>query len=497
MSLYQRLALSLSIVFILIISVVVCWTGSIHQQSKQHAEQELHLDLATHLVNDNPLLAEGVYDYEGLANLFHTLMVLGPAFEFYYLDPEGHILTYSADPDKIKREKIAVDPIRTLIDKRGPLPILGEDPRHPTNKKIFSAAPVYKDQQLQGYLYMIIGGENADTAFSRVSQHERLLNMASVAIASVLFLLFVLLLLFRAFTHPLKALCRAVEKVNHDNLAHVQLSLPTYESSGHNEVSSLSRAFEKMLDKIQTQYQQLQLIDQHRRVLLADLSHDLRTPLANLQGYVETLSLRRDNLTNDEHQAFLDICLKNANNLKKLIDQIFELAYLEGDHVTIQKEVFPLGELLQDVMAKFTLHANSRDVSLHIEPLAKDYLVQTDIGKVERVLTNLIDNAIRHTPKNGKVTVSVSVAPSNSQSIRVNITDNGVGISQQEIAYIFDARYRATNTLEDKQSHAGLGLAICKKLIQLLNSDLTVKSELGKGTCFSFELNVAKDTSPA
>ncbi|MFT5674720.1 MAG: hypothetical protein ACI808_000644, partial [Paraglaciecola sp.] len=94
---YQRLALSLVAVFMLVLAGFFWATGQLQSQTKQEAEQKLHLDLAKHLVADNPLLQEGVYDYEALKNLFHTLMILGPSFEFYYLDAQGNILTYSAE----------------------------------------------------------------------------------------------------------------------------------------------------------------------------------------------------------------------------------------------------------------------------------------------------------------------------------------------------------------------------------------------------------------
>ena len=110
------------------------------------------------------------------------------------------------------------------------------------------------------------------------------------------------------------------------------------------------------------------------------------------------------------------------------------------------------------------------------------------------MLTNLIANAIRHTPQKGKIDLAVAI---HNDKLRVDIRDTGVGISDKEIAFIFDARYQASNTEKDTCSHAGLGLAICQKLMALLNSDLTVESKLGKGTCFSFELTLVNSNALA
>jgi signal transduction histidine kinase len=183
--------------------------------------------------------------------------------------------------------------------------------------------------------------------------------------------------------------------------------------------------------------------------------------------------------------------MRNTNNLKRLIDQIFELAYLEGDQVTVQYEPFSLVDLLFDITAKFELNATKKGVKLEVKPLLTNDLVFADIGKLERVLTNLIENAIRHTEEDGVITLSINTTDAQNNRLIVNVRDTGTGINRNEIAHIFDARYRASNAQEDKSTHVGLGLAISQKLVGLLNSELTVESELGKGTCFSFSVPLA------
>ena len=173
-SLYQRLAFTLCIAFMLMASLLVWWSNSLVQQSKYQAEQKLHLNLAEHLAHDNPLLQDGVYDKPALENLFHTLMLLGPAFEFYFLDAKGNILTYSADANKIKRKSVSLIPLKALIANPNKMPIFGDDPRGLHTKKIFSASPVYQDELLQGYLYIIIGGEIYDSMFSQVQADKDL-----------------------------------------------------------------------------------------------------------------------------------------------------------------------------------------------------------------------------------------------------------------------------------------------------------------------------------
>ena len=152
LSLYHRLSLSLLVVFIAIISVFYIWAQQLEQKTRYESEQNLHLSLAASLARDNPLLQQGVYDHKALENLFHTLMVMGPAFEFYFVDPEGVIITHSITPTLIKRTKIDLLPLIQLTQNQASLPIYGDDPQHLSRKKIFSAAPVFNGNSLQGPL---------------------------------------------------------------------------------------------------------------------------------------------------------------------------------------------------------------------------------------------------------------------------------------------------------------------------------------------------------
>lgn len=488
---YQRLSFSVVVVMMCVMLGLFWLIGQLQTQTKLEAEQKLHLGLAQHLLLDAPLLEQGNYDVEALAGLFHNLMILGPSFEFYYLDPQGKILAYSADPQKIQRQYVDLAPILQIIAGETALPLVGDDPRQQARQKIFSAAPVYRKEQLQGYLYVIIGGEIYDSILANIQNNHKMQELALFMVAGLIFLLVMTLVLFKYFTKPLQLLSEDMETICAADFKREQIpaNLAKWDKTSHNEVHRLGMSFTKMLRHIDKQFSTLQQIDDQRRVLLADLSHDLRTPLASLQGYIETLALNPDTLSVADRTRFIDISLKNAKNLKHLIDQIFELTYLESGQVTLNQESFPLGELLHDVTAKFALQAEHKNIDISLQKMPFDYRVFADIGKLERVLTNLIDNAIRHTPQDGQI--SVQVVPQ-KDSLRVNIKDSGIGISDKELAFIFDARYQASNSAKDNTLHSGLGLAISCKLMALLDSKLTVESQLGQGTCFSFELKMAK-----
>lgn len=493
-SLYQRLALTLCAAFIIMASLLVAWSNSLVQQSKYQAEQKLHVSLAEHLANDNPLLQDGVYDKPALENLFHTLMLLGPAFEFYFLDAQGNILTYSADPAKIKRKTVSLIPLKQLIANPQQVPVFGDDPRGFSNKKIFSASPVYQGDLLQGYLYIIIGGEIYDSIFSQVQGDKDLQKYGAFVIASLLLLLLVLLAVFHYFTQPVRELARQMQALKAVQYDQTKVQLKQWGSvSNHsidyNEVHFLGATFNDMVIQINQQFSLLTENDRIRRELLAHLSHDLRTPLATVQGYIETLAIKGDNLSHVKQQEYLTTVQRNVNQLKRLIDQIFELAHLENGQVTVNLETFTIGELLHDIQAKFTLKAADKQIALSLQPQPCQFMVYSDIAKLERIMTNLLENAIRHTDIGGEIVMTVA---QQATEVKVSVTDNGNGISKEDIAYIFDARYRASNAIEDNTQHTGLGLAISQKLSQVINSELLVKSELGNGSSFSLSIPTLK-----
>ena len=127
---------------------------------------------------------------------------------------------------------------------------------------------------------------------------------------------------------------------------------------------------------------------------------------------------------------------------------------------------------------------------MSISPQCSTLVINSDIAKLERVVSNLIENAIRHTPIGGEITLSIEAQ--NQYQSMVKIKDNGTGIKSKELPYIFDTRYRASNAVESDEKHTGLGLAITKKLLELLKSEIQVTSEIGRGTEFSFNVFIAE-----
>ena len=222
-----------------------------------------------------------------------------------------------------------------------------------------------------------------------------------------------------------------------------------------------------------------------RRDLIANVSHDLRTPLVSIRGYLEVLAAKGDKLAPDQRRSYIDTAVRQSEHLGTLIDELFELAKLDFKGMALNREAFQFAELATDVMQKFQLVADSHEVALQVHAPAGLPRVNADLSLIERVLDNLIGNALKHTHSGGRVTVSLMAA---ADCVAVSVADTGAGIPQADLPFIFDRFYRAEG--ERRSSGAGLGLAIAKRILELHGSEIEVESDTRSGTRFRFTLPI-------
>jgi signal transduction histidine kinase len=224
-----------------------------------------------------------------------------------------------------------------------------------------------------------------------------------------------------------------------------------------------------------------------RRDLIANVSHDLRTPLVSLRGYVELVAAKGEALPAAEREQYLAIALKQSERLAGLIDELFDLAKLDFKGIRLNRERFAFGELAADVAQKFALAAKSRGVQISVqvgEPLP---FVDADLGLVERVLDNLIGNALKHTPEGGRV--AVRARPAGSHGL-AEVQDSGEGIAAADLPHVFDRFYRGSGGAAAASNGAGLGLAIARRIVELHDGEIGAASAPGGGARLWFTLPV-------
>jgi signal transduction histidine kinase len=305
--------------------------------------------------------------------------------------------------------------------------------------------------------------------------------------ASLLFALITGLLLFAYLTRRLRRLAITMDSFDMTQTTTRLQSIHRQDRQHGDEIDRLTYTFKQLVDRIQIQMENLKQADTLRRELVANVSHDLRTPLATLQGYIETLLLKNERMGEKDRKHHLEIAIQHCQRLSNLVDELFELAKLDSREIQVQYEPFNINELAHDVVQKFNLSAEERQITIQIDHNQHLPFVNADIAMIERVIENLLDNAVRHTPPGGSIRLAFSAQ---NGDISVCVSDTGCGIPEKDLPHIFDRFYHRDRTQEGKMGYSGLGLAITKRILELHNKTILVESKAGAGTTFTFFLPV-------
>jgi len=492
-SLYNRLALVMLGLFLGAALLLSLFFYHVMDLNQHETSQKLHYGVADYIVKHSGAIKNGEFDQSNIKQAFGHLMLLGPATELYVLDKKGKVQAYDAPDEKIIQHRVTLEPIKRFLADNVELPILGDDPRS-DKQKVFSVAPIYDDaEQLKGYLYIILTGENYDTISADLRSSQTLKISFLSLILGLVFLLLAALVLFYAMTRPLKQLSREIQAFEQSDFTELPKDSATKQSlikqNACNEIQQLQQSFHRMEHTIVQQLAYLKKHDKIRREFLAYVSHDLRTPLAGIQAYLETLNLKANDLSLEQRSDFINKAIINTERLAKIIDELFELARLDNAQVnsglSLQAEMFPIMDLLSDLYAVTIPKAQTKNIKLSIDCTENDVMVYADISRIARVLQNLTENALHYTPEEGEVRVSTKIS---QDAVLFMIQDSGKGIAADDLPWIFQPYYRSQSAKMQHKKGVGLGLAISQKIIALHQSELKVESQLGEGTCFSFRL---------
>lgn len=470
------------LLILLILSVIYTYISAFTAEMYfQEANQNLNAEVASHIASESDYFINGKPNEGVLKNIFHNVMVINPSLEVYLLDNKGKILSYYA-PDKIiKMEFIPLEPINEFLSKKEKSFVMGPDPKNINTEKVFSASRVFENGKPAGYIYVILGSEEYENSLQmllgsyimRLGARTTAITLIAAAIISLIALIII--------TRNLRKIIFVIREFKNGNLnARINVK-------GKSELAEFAESFNEMADTILRNIEEIKTMDNLRRELVANVSHDLRTPLAAIQGYVETVMMKSENLPTDDRQKYMQIILKSTERLKKLVEELFELSKLEARETKPKPEPFSIAELVQDIHQKNLIIAQEKKIDLQLKFPYNLPMVYADIGMMERVLQNLLDNSLKFTPEGGRIFISLE---KEGIDVLLKIEDTGRGINAEEVVHIFDRYHRSKRIEDSEKGGLGLGLAIVKKILEVHNININVKSLEGRGSEFSFKVPV-------
>ncbi|NJO12445.1 MAG: HAMP domain-containing histidine kinase [Gammaproteobacteria bacterium] len=374
-----------------------------HLELDQAVNREVAREyVASHFAGDGSVQPD-------LTGAVRHLATLAPAVDAYLLDANGAIVAASVARERWQREAVAVAPLEDFISGAAVLPILADDPLAGDRQVIFSAAAIDIPSWPARYLYLVLNRHQPSSDVLQIQRNYAISQHTGIIAIAVLFAVLATLVIIRSLTRNLARLERAMEEFRRSDFTR----LPGREGSAapeDDEIGRLTRLFGELAVRIQQQIGELKGQSELRREFMANISHDLRTPLTSLQAHLDTLHLKEKQLTAQESSSYLEGAIRHCRRLRRLVEQLFEAERLDAHQIHVNAEPFQLRELVQDVVQKFDATARERGVRLQAHLSDTVPLIVADVGLIERALDNLIDNALRFTPRDGCVTVEVTRA---------------------------------------------------------------------------------------
>lgn len=463
---------------VFLIVFISSWKSVIDESS-----QRVYWHIAQNLANKlQPALAESI-DLPVVAQIVQTFSEEHPGFRVFLLRPDGS--SYGINPGDAGYRVSSLEPIeRFLASKRparefilGPMPVR-ENAEKEKERIGFSAARITIAGQ-PGYLYVLLRNQrvNANIHVLGNSMVLRRMTLAFLLIVGTTTLM--ALFIFSLVTKRFYQLADVIREFGKGNLK------PRFATEDGDEIAQLGSSVNLMADTISANIDALKQKDDLRRELLANVSHDLRAPLAAIGGYAETILGQAEKVVAENHTEYLHGIMNNVHFLNNLVRELFDLSRLEAEEVQPKIEAFPIVEVTESLLSKYSSIANEKDISLQLNMAEDIAWVLGDVDMIERVLSNLLENAIRYSPNASSVEI-IGIRKDNAVSIEV--VDHGVGISEEDIPFIFDRFYRVDKQRSITTGGSGLGLAIVKKILEAHKSEISVKSSIGKGCSFLFSL---------
>ena len=487
-SLFLRLSV---ILFFLIVGTTVVQYTIFYSSSLSlfdESEQIVQWDIAEYARARVELAVKKDPSLEEAKKVLADLNRLSPRTEWYILDAKGQViagqllrLPWLNAETKKKSILIPTEPLEKFLalpDQRK-LPIYNKAVLNPKRNVVFSAA------RLEGvgpaaYLYVILQSNNLNIA--QRGRRGYYIMVSGIKIHALLGLLASItgFVIFLLVTRRFRQLSAGIKRFGAGNYSH------RLNANSTDEVGRLAQTVNEMAETIQSSIEELKRKDELRRNLVSNITHDLRSPLSVIQGHVQKIQTGEDSEKFANIERRLDAIARSCQRASGMVEELFELSKLEAKISKPECEVFSLDEMLsEEIFPKYEVFAAESGLNLLLQKDGGEFLVDADPRMIERVLSNLIDNAVKYSEEGGEISVHLSKV---QDKIGIEVIDDGIGISQEELPNVFERFYRSDSLQSRSRRGSGLGLAIVKKIIEAHNQSISVSSELGSGSKFEFFL---------
>lgn len=298
----------------------------------------------------------------------------------------------------------------------------------------------------------------------------------------ILFIIILSQTISRSVLVPLKELNKATESIAEGNLDF------TIRYKKNDELGRLCRAFDTMRENLKKSIEKQMESETQRREMIGIISHDLRTPISSIKGYVEAL---QDGMAKDEDQfkRYLQVIKDKTDRLDALIDDLFLFSQMDLGRLKMDFEIVDSRVMLEDMLHYISLDWEDSHIEIIKERPFASVKVKVDIKRIAQVMDNIIQNASRYVGSNGQIRVS---AVKQKEELIISVKDNGIGIAKEDLPYIFDLFYRGEKSRSRNYGGSGLGLAICKSIIEDHGGRIWAESSQGQGTTISFSLPIVE-----
>ncbi len=239
-----------------------------------------------------------------------------------------------------------------------------------------------------------------------------------------------------------------------------------------------------LMDEFQSILEKKKMLELSQKQLISNISHDIRTPLTSIMGYIEVLKTQKK--SSDKQCEYLDIIYAKACSMHDMIEEFFELAKLESEDRQIELSHVVLNNIIQEAAVSFYKDFTEKSITPHIEIPKAPVIAWGNLAAIERILGNLLTNALKYGADGGFISITLR---EDGEKAQIDVTDHGKGIPEQDLPYIFERLYKADAARNASTRGAGLGLAISRQLVQKQNGDIIAESIPGTKTVFSFYLN--------